>query len=139
MMNDFRSFLNIPWYKWIISCWPPLRPPDVEISGVHTSDICRSLVSFPTNKRRLSNVGLMLSHCRRRWPNNNPTLDSRLVFLECTPREMFQAIFVSEQTNIRPPYATMAHHSPSKRGNIFIQTNRPNYFFQFEIIINVLV
>ena len=33
----------------------------------------------PANTRRWSNVGLLMGHRPRRWPNNEPTLDQRLV------------------------------------------------------------
>ena len=36
-------------------------------------------VDSPANTRRLPNAGTKLSHCRRRWPNIQPTLCKRLV------------------------------------------------------------
>ena len=35
---------------------------------------------IPANTRRSPNVGLLLAHRLRRWPNINPTLGERLVF-----------------------------------------------------------
>ena len=37
--------------------------------------------AFLENSRRWLNVGLMLNHRLRRWPNNNPTLGQRLCLL----------------------------------------------------------
>ena len=35
---------------------------------------------IPANTRHLLNVGSMLDHCLRRWPNIDPTLGGCLVF-----------------------------------------------------------
>ena len=34
----------------------------------------------PANMRRYPNVGLLLAHRLRRWPNSKPTLGQRLMF-----------------------------------------------------------
>ena len=37
------------------------------------------LGTYTVNMRRLSNVGVMLGHRLRRWPNITPTLEKRLM------------------------------------------------------------
>ena len=65
--------------------------------------------TYPANMRRWANVGSLLGHRRRRWPNSKPTLGQRLIFcrvaVRCSVQEgvdsgsRFQDVFCSPGVN----------------------------------------
>ena len=52
----------------------------IQHTVVNSEHSIQSRTQYPANMRRWLNVGLLLAHRLRRWPNSKPTLGQRLMF-----------------------------------------------------------
>ena len=53
---------------------------EIHIMAVILDDTKTPQMLYPSKHDTLNNVGLMLAHCLRRWPNIKPTLFQCVVF-----------------------------------------------------------
>ena len=120
-------------------------------------------IAFPANTIHRLDVGLMLGQRRRRCPNIKPTLGQRVFRAVCemgyllrcrgsgpVVTGLLQAVRDPKHILQPTPGPILPSQCPTSETNntrscsiqhcgIFMQTQETNVFFQFEIIINVLV
>ena len=87
LFNSFSAGVDLDVRIWRLKSFPSLkglkRPSSSStiLGQIHSQTTGQS--DYPADTRRWTNVGLMLTHRLRRWPNNKTTLVQRLVPAGC--------------------------------------------------------